>query len=151
MFLNLIEKRNDVFAKISLLDIADDDSHELPPINIIAPGHKHLAGSYTVWKFCEHGYVWSKRLPQSSIMMILYFVDNPDENSTRHIKGPKKSVARQYCCINQYSPALDSRSLQQIARGEFYDKHGQQQSKWYTQDQITLEWNKTQSISIEKM
>jgi hypothetical protein len=146
MILELVEKMFQRIDSLALIDIDSEDASLLSKIQITAPSHRYLDGIYKTWKYGDHGYVWAKKVQNSSISYVLFF--NNDPKDTDH-RGPIRSKSDRYIYIYQLNPVRTSGSVQQIARCEISHQGGNEISKWYVQDQDTFMWNSTSSISYK--
>jgi hypothetical protein len=152
MIFELVEKKYHKFDAIAVVDVDTDDIVNHDKVIVTAPVHNYLAGVYNVWKYSEFGYVWNKKVPNSSISYILFFSDGNDrydryDRKKSHNSGPSRNIAEKYIYIYYFNPAINAKKMQQIARCEIILTSSGEISKWYVQDQETLQWNYTNNIS----
>ena len=145
MIFNLVEKKH---QKISTIVLVDIDTEDIDPENkkkiiVTAPAHHDVSGEYKIWKYGDYGYVWARTYPNTNTINILFF---DDEGTSYDPNGPFRSHADSYIYIYRLDPIINSLGMQQIARGETMFRHGNETTKWYVQDQTTLQWNSTQNI-----
>lgn len=142
MILELVEKRYTKINTLALVDIDDEDATLLSKIHISSPVHSHIDGVYKIWKYGDHGYVWAKTIPNSSIRLIVFFNNSPTDQDHH---SPIRNRADRYIYVYELNPTRTTQSMQQIARCEINVQKDTE--RWYVQDQFSLLWNHTESIS----
>lgn len=142
MILELVEKKYSRINNLALVEIDHDDATRQSKIHVSAPVHHHIDGVYKIWKYGDHGYVWAKTTPSSSIRMIIFFNNSPTDQDHQ---SPIRNRADRYIYIYELNPVRTTSAMQQVARCEINLQKDTE--RWYVQDNDTLLWNHTTSVS----
>ena len=60
MIFDLVIQKIEKINSITMIDIDSEDINLIHKIQIEAPTYNEIDGTYVVWKYSTHGYVWRK-------------------------------------------------------------------------------------------
>ena len=135
--LNLVSHVFERHDNITLINLDQEDTGMFKYM-IDAPSYPNINGLYSVWKYSNYGYVWSRET--SLCRMILIKTNDINKNNIRH------HYIKIYM-INKIVPY----NVILMAECMVSYRNNMEEYVWIVQDKDKLEWNKINSIRIEKV
>ena len=143
MLLKLVRQKYVQDGTMAITDIDEDDTEQTSSIMVNSPTYRHISGVYKVWKYGNYGYMWEKKIPNTTISYILFF-------SSQQL-GNVNSVDGSYIYIYCYDTTQNIHHMEMIAQCCIIKKNGEEICRWYIQDKQTLHWNHVTNINYQIM
>ena len=133
---NLVTHSFDKHDNMTLIDIENDDN--MFKYSIESLSYPHIHGIYTIWKYSNFGYIWSRTHLNNRYIIL----NTPNDN----ILNKQQYYIKIYMLNN-----LIPNNLILIAKCTITNRNNFEQYHWSIQDKDTLQWNHINSIRIHKI
>ena len=130
MIFDLVIQKIEKINSITMIDIDSEDINLIHKIQIEAPTYKEIDGTYVVWKYSTHGYVWRKDNKEKNLAYFLFYMKNDQ------------------IYIYKYDKMIHSCEIKQIASCKITEKYGEEIYNWVVFDNVLMKMLKNNNIKL---